>query len=278
MKEYLYYNVFKALRSGIEKEIGISRYTLNDCEFDQFSNLVRCMPGIINYTTDGHAVWNVSFNDETENPEFLSDFAGDVYDIVTNDIVMNPYVEQYAIELYNLFYKLLQDDSDDARYYFGIMKNHYRQEDDGYSGEVVKAILFYTKGYITSVNKLLEDFFNYASVDGINGAHLNHTTAALYIMRKAKPFLRLYNKIQYSNAMPLKASVFEGLEHLDSLLQEATALSDDCIIHLFGNLKDIENNDSIITQTNNKCRYSIIIRNAGTDDVYLLSVGWPQEI
>jgi hypothetical protein len=278
MKEYLYYNVFRALRSGIEKEIGVSRYTLTDCEFEQFSNLVRCMPKIVTYSTDGCAVWNVNFDDEARNPKFLSNFASYVYDLVANDTVLNPYVEQYAIELYGLLYKLLEDNSDDARYYFGIMKNHYWQEDEGFTGEEVKAINFYTKGYITSVTELLEDFFRYASVDEIKGSPLNHTTAALYIMRKAKPFLRMYNKIHYSAALPSVVPNFEGWEHLDGLLHEATALADDCVIHLFGSLKDIENNDSIITYTNNKDRYSIIIRNAGTDNVYLLSVGWTSEI
>lgn len=57
-----------------------------------------------------------------------------------------------------------------------------------------------------------------------------------------------------------------------------TFTSDDCIISLQGELKELKNNYGVLADSNTANRYSTIIRNADTGLAYLVSVGWPEDL
>ena len=72
LKEYLYYNVFKVLRSSVENVVSVGRQNLDSNEIVQLYALSLKLPKLIEFTTDGVSVWNVIFHIDNVNPESLS--------------------------------------------------------------------------------------------------------------------------------------------------------------------------------------------------------------
>ena len=59
LNEYLYYNVFKVLRSSVENTVSVGRQNLDGNEIVQLYALSLKMPKLIEFTTDGVSVCNV---------------------------------------------------------------------------------------------------------------------------------------------------------------------------------------------------------------------------
>lgn len=279
LKEYLYYNVFKVLRSSVENVVSVGRQNLDSNEIVQLYALSIKLPKLIEFTTDGVSVWNVIFHTDNVNPESLNEFERRVYDLVIDNTSANAYVKKYVEELNILLERLLQCGSGEARRYFTIMCTNPDLNKPNLKSKVVDAINFYTEDFITSASKLLYDFFDAVREEWHTGASVSHTVAALHILRKSKPFLKVYN----NNIGPRYiASVAdrdtESFEEFRTLLKEATHTSDDCIISLQGELKELKNNYGVLADSNTANRYSIIIRSDDTDLVYLISVGWPEDL
>lgn len=53
LKEYLYYNVFKVLRSSVENVVSVGRQNLDSNEIVQLYALSLKLPKLIEFTTDG---------------------------------------------------------------------------------------------------------------------------------------------------------------------------------------------------------------------------------
>ena len=56
LKEYLYYNVFKVLRSSVENVVSVGRQNLDSNEIVQLYALSLKLPKLIEFTTDGVSV------------------------------------------------------------------------------------------------------------------------------------------------------------------------------------------------------------------------------
>lgn len=278
LKEYLYYNVFKVLRSSVENVVSVGRQNLDGNEIVQLYALSLKLPKIIEFTTDGVSVWNVIFHIDNVNPKSLDEFERGVYDLVTDNTSANAYVKKYVEELNILLERLLQCGSDEARRYFTIMYTNPDLNKTNLKSKVIDAINFYTEDFITSASKLLYDFFDAVREEWHTGASVSHAVAALHILRKSKPFLRVYNNICPIYIASVADRDSEAFEEFRTLLKEATHTSDDCIISLQGELKELKSNYGVLADSNTASRYSIIIRNADPGLAYLVSVGWPEDL
>lgn len=278
LNNYLRYDVYKALRSGVVNSGSYERYALDNGVIAELYLLSIQMPKLITFTTDGTAVWNVTFDVEKSNPKFLSDFASNVYAIVTDTTSENSYVMKYVEEMQELLDKLLQNDSDESRRYFTIMYSNRRIDYDNPPKKVIEAINYYTGGFITSACKLLYEFFDIVREENRIGSGVSHTSAVLQVLRKSKPFLKVYNNIGPRYIISVADRDPEASEEFRTLLKEATHTSDDCIISLQGELKELKNNYGVLADSNSNNRYSTIIRNADTGSAYLVSVGWPEDL
>lgn len=278
LNEYLYYNVFKVLRSSVENTVSVGRQNLDGNEIVQLYALSLKLPKLIEFTTDGVSVWNVIFHVDNVNPESLDEFERRVYDLVTDNTSANAYVKKYVEEMHILIDKLLNNDSDEARRYFTIMCTNHDLNKTNLKSKVIDAINFYTEDFITSASKLLYDFFDAVREEWHTGASVSHIVAALHILRKSKPFLRVYNNTQPIYGMSILNAESKVWDEFRALLKEATNSSDDCVISLSGELKELNNNYGILACSNSNSRYSTIIRNADTGLAYLVSVGWPEDL
>lgn len=278
LNEYLYYNVFKVLRSSVENVVSVGRQNLDSNEIVQLYALSLNLPKLIEFTTDGVSVWNVIFHIDNVNPESLNEFERRVYDLVIDNTSANAYVKKYVEELNILLERLLQCGSDEARRYFTIMCTNPDLNKTNLKSKVIDAINFYTEDFITSASKLLYDFFDAVREEWHTGASVSHIVAALHILRKSKPFLKVYNNIGLRYIMSVDDRDLEAFEEFRTLLKEAIHTSDDCIISLQGELKELKNNYGVLADSNSNSRYSTIIRNADTGLVYLVSVGWPEDL
>ena len=104
LNNYLRYNVYKALRSGVVNRGSYERYALNNGVIAELYLLSMQMPKLITFTTDGTAVWDVTFDVEKSNPKILSDFASNVYALVTEQLrrvqkIFYYYVQQQTYRL-----------------------------------------------------------------------------------------------------------------------------------------------------------------------------------
>lgn len=278
LKEYLYYNVFKVLRSSVENVVSVGRQNLDCNEIVQLYALSLKLPKLIEFTTDGVSVWDVIFHIDNVNPESLNEFERRVYDLVTDNTSANAYVKKYVDEMHILIDKLLNNDSNEVRRYFTIMYSNRDVTEPDIKSKVIEAINFYTEGFVTSACKLLYDFFEVVREEGTIGSGVSHTAAVLHILRKSKPFLRVYNNTQPIYGMSILNEESKVWDEFRALLKEATNSSDDCVISLSGELKELNNNYGVLACSNSNSRYSIVIRNADTGLVYLISVGWPEDI
>ena len=278
LNEYLYYNVFKVLRSSVENTVSVGRQNLDSNEIVQLYALSLKMPKLIEFATDGVSVWNVIFHADNVNPESLNEFDRRIYDLVTDNTSVNAYVKRYVEELNILLERLLQCGSDEARRYFTIMCTNHDLNKTNLKSKVIDAINFYTEDFITSASKLLYDFFDAVREEWHTGASVSHTVAALHILRKSKPFLRVYNNTQPIYGMSTVNEESKVWDEFRALLKEATNSSDDCIIPLSGELRELNNNYGVLALSNSNNRYSIVIRNSDTGSAYLISVGWPEDL
>lgn len=278
LNNYLRYDVYKALRSGVVNSGSYERYTLDNGVIAELYLLSMQMPKLITFTTDGTAVWNVTVDVEKSNPKILSDFASNVYALVTDTTSENSYVMKYVEEMQELLDKLLQNNSDESRRYFTIMYSNRHIDYDNPPKKVIEAINYYTGGFITSACKLLYYFFDIVREENCIGSGVSHTSAVLQVLRKSKPFLKVYNNIGPRYIASVADRDPEAFEEFRTLLKEATHTSDDCIISLQGELKELKNNYGVLADSNSNSRYSTIIRNADTGLVYLISVGWPEDL
>lgn len=279
LKEYLYYNVFKVLRSSVENTVSVGRQNLDCSEIVQLYALSLKLPKIIEFTTDGVSVWNAIFRVDSVNPESLGEFERGVYDLVIDNTLENTYVKKYVEELHILIDRLLQDNSAEADRYFMIMCTNSDYGRPNLKKKVIEAINFYTEGFITSAGRLLYDFFDYLKERHSTDVMVSHAVvAALHILRKSKPFLKVYNNIGPRYIVSVADRDPEAFEEFRTLLKEATHTSDDYIISLQGELKELKNNYGVLADSNSNSRYSTIIRNADTGLVYLISVGWPEDL
>lgn len=279
LKEYLYYNVFKVLRSSVENTVSVGRQNLDCSEIVQLYALSLKLPKIIEFTTDGVSVWNAIFRVDSVNPESLGEFERGVYDLVIDNTLENTYVKKYVEELHILIDRLLQDNSAEADRYFMIMCTNSDYGRPNLKKKVIEAINFYTEGFITSAGRLLYDFFDYLKERHSTDVMVSHAVvAALHILRKSKPFLKVYNNIGPRYIASVADRDHEAFEEFCTLLKEATHTSDDYIISLQGELKELKNNYGVLADSNSNSRYSTIIRNADTGLVYLISVGWPEDL
>lgn len=278
LNNYLRYDVYKALRSGVVNHGSYERYDLNNGVIEELYLLSMQMPKLITFTTDGTAVWNVTFDVEKSNPKILSDFASNVYALVTDTTSENSYVMKYVEEMQELLDKLLQNNSDESRRYFTIMYSNRHIDYDNPPKKVIEAINYYTGGFITSACKLLYYFFDIVREENCIGSGVSHTSAVLQVLRKSKPFLKVYNNIGPRYIASVADRDPEAFEELRILLKEATHTSDDCIISLQGELEELKNNYGVLADSNTATRYSTIIRNADTGLAYLVSVGWPEDL
>ena len=278
LNNYLRYDVYKALRSGVVNRGSYERYALNNGVIAELYLLSMQMPKLITFTTDGTAVWNVTFDVEKSNPKILSDFASNVYALVTDTTSENSYVMKYVEEMQELLDKLLQNNSDESRRYFTIMYSNRHIDYDNPPKKVIEAIDYYTGGFITSACKLLYEFFDIVREENCIGSGVSHTSAVLQVLRKSKPFLKVYNNIGPRYIASVADRDPEAFEEFHTLLKEATHTSDDCIISLQGELKELKNNYGVLADSNTANRYSTIIRNADTGLAYLVSVGWPEDL
>lgn len=278
LNEYLYYNVFKVLRSSVENVVSVGRQSLDGNEIVQLYALSLRIPKLIEFTTDGATVCNVIFRVDNINHESLNEFDCRVYDLVIDNTSANAYVKKYVEEMNILLERLLKYDSDEARRYFTIMYSNRDITGPDIKSKVLEAINFYTEGFITSASKLLYDFFDIVRKEGCIGSGVSHTAAALHILRKSKPFLRVYNNMQPIYSMSILNEESKVWDELRALLKEATNRSDDCVISLYDELSDLNNNYGVLACSNSNSRYSIVIRNADKGLAYLVSVGWPEDI
>lgn len=278
LNNYLRYDVYKALRSGVVNRGSYERYALNNSVIAELYLLSMQMPKLITFTTDGTAVWNVTFDVEKSNPKILSDFASNVYSLVTDTTSENSYVMKYVEEMQELLDKLLQNNSDESRRYFTIMYSNRHIDYYNHSKKVIEAINYYTGGFITSACKLLYEFFDIVREENCIGSGVSYTLAVLQVLRKSKPFLKVYNNIGPRYIAYVADRDLEAFEEFRTLLKEATHTSDDCIISLQGELKELKNNYGVLADSNTANRYSTIIRNANTGLAYLVSVGWPEDL
>ena len=185
---------------------------------------------------------------------------------------------KYVEEMQELLDKLLQNNSDESRRYFTIMYSNRHIDYDNPPKKVIEAINYYTGGFITSACKLLYEFFDIAREENCIGSGVSHTSAVLQVLRKSKPFLKVYNNIGPRYIASVADRDTEAFEEFCTLLKEATHTSDDCIISLQGELKELKNNYGVLADSNTANRYSTIIRNADTGLAYLVSVGWPEDL
>ena len=278
LNNYLRYDVYNALRSGVVNHGSYERYDLNNGVIAELYLLSMQMPKLITFTTDGTAVWNVTFDVEKSNPKILSDFASNIYALVTDTTSENSYVMKYVEEMQELLDKLLQNNSDESRRYFTIMYSNRHIDYDNPPKKVIEAINYYTGGFITSACKLLYYFFDIVREENCIGSGVSHTSAVLQVLRKSKPFLKVYNNIGPRYIASVADRDSEAFEELRILLKEATHTSDDCIISLQGELEELKNNYGVLADSNTATRYSTIIRNADTGLAYLVSVGWPEDL
>jgi hypothetical protein len=121
-------------------------------------------------------------------------------------------------------------------------------------------------------------FFDIVREENCIGSGVSHTSAVLQVLRKSKPFLKVYNNIGPRYIASVADRDPEAFEEFRTLLKEATHTSDDCIISLQGELKELKNNYGVLADSNSNSRYSTIIRNAYTGLAYLVSVGWPEDL
>lgn len=278
LNEYLYYNVFKVLRSSVENVVSVGRQDLNGNEIVQLYSLSLKIPKLIEFTTDGVTVWDVIFRVDNVNPESLNEFERRIYDLVTDNTSVNAYVKKYVEEMHILIERLLQFDLNESRRYFTIMYSNRDVTGLDIKSKVIEAINFYTEGFITSACKLLYDFFEVVRNEGTIGSGVSHTAAILHILRKSKPFLRVYNNTQPIYGMSILNAELKVWDEFRALLKEATNSSDDCVISLSGELRELNNNYGVLALSNSNNRYSTVIRNSDTGLAYLVSVGWPEDL
>lgn len=278
IREYLYYNVFKVLRAGIVERESSKKYSLDNYEMAQLYVLSLQMPQLITFTTDGTEVWDVWFNAGETDPEISNDFAKEVYTLVTDTTSENAYVKKYVEELHKLLNKLLQDNSDESRRYFAIMCSNPDIAKPNLKHKVVDAINYYIEGFTTSACNLLHYFFDAVREEWHTGASVSHTSAVLNILRRSKPYLKVYNRISPRFIMAADDDKTEAWDKLCSLIKEAVHTSDDFIISLSDELKELDYNYGVLVHSNTNNRFSTIVRNTEMGMTFLVSVGWPEDI
>lgn len=278
LNEYLYYNVFKVLRSSVENTVSVGRQNLDGNEIVQLYALSLKMPKLIEFTTDGVSVCNVIFRVDNVNPESLNEFEHRVFDLVTYNTSANAYVKKYVAELHTLIDKLLYNNSAEADRYFRIMCTNSDYNRPNLKHKIIEAINFYTEGFITSAGRLLYDFFDKVREVPYNEPCVSHTAAVLHILRKSKSFLKVYNNMQPLYIMAVEEKDSKEWSIFRKFLKEVNSISDDCVIPLVGELKNIEDNYGVLKCSNSNNRFSIIIRDDNTGLAHLVSVGWPEDI